>query len=259
MPFPETPRVLYLKNPLEEVICQLRFPPILRIASELPVGYQERIRHQYPLFQDDRSQVSELPISAEVAKRLGIDLGSTVAYEFMSPDGDQTVTLARDFLALTSRNYERWEAFWQQLAVPLQALQDEYSPAFFTRLGLRYRNVIRRSALGLSTVPWADLIRPYLVGVLALPDVEPYTQQAKQQSLILLRGVLGQVRINNGSARDPETDEDCYVIDSDFFTDERTETKHAGSTLGEFNRKAGHLFRWCIEDQLHAAMVPQAI
>jgi len=31
MPFPEVKRVIYEHNPLDKVICQLRFPPILRI------------------------------------------------------------------------------------------------------------------------------------------------------------------------------------------------------------------------------------
>lgn len=34
MSFPSSPRVVYAKNPLEEVIFQVRFPVILRIAKE---------------------------------------------------------------------------------------------------------------------------------------------------------------------------------------------------------------------------------
>ena len=48
MPFPETDRVIYAHNPLEQVICQFRFPPILRIDSELPAQFQDRIRHEFP-------------------------------------------------------------------------------------------------------------------------------------------------------------------------------------------------------------------
>jgi len=259
MPFLETPRVLYNKNPLEEVICQVRFPPILRIASELPAAFQERIRQQYPLFQEGRTIEQELPLPAELGKRLGLEIGSVVVYEFASADGAQTVALSRDALALTSRRYERWESFWMQLATPLQALQEEYAPAFFTRVGLRYINVVRRGALGLSGVSWSQLIKPYLVGVLALPEMEPHVEQDLQQSLIRLQGARGQVRINNGLARDAVGSEEPYIIDSDFFIDERTETKDAGDTLAGFNRKAGNLFRWCIEDRLHEAMEPQPL
>jgi len=47
---PESPRVIYASNPLVDVICQVRFPRILRIDSELPVAFQEAIRDQFPLF-----------------------------------------------------------------------------------------------------------------------------------------------------------------------------------------------------------------
>ena len=49
MPFPEATRVIYHKNPLTDVICQLRFPPILKIDSEIPSLFQDTIREQYPL------------------------------------------------------------------------------------------------------------------------------------------------------------------------------------------------------------------
>lgn len=36
MSLPDVPRVLYAKAPLEQVICQLRFPTILKINLETP-------------------------------------------------------------------------------------------------------------------------------------------------------------------------------------------------------------------------------
>ena len=33
-------RVLYDKNPLESVICQVKFPTILRVDSELPSAFK---------------------------------------------------------------------------------------------------------------------------------------------------------------------------------------------------------------------------
>ena len=56
MKFPESPRVRYSRNPLLEVICQLRFPKILSIETEVPVGFQEDIRSEYPVFKTSRSR-----------------------------------------------------------------------------------------------------------------------------------------------------------------------------------------------------------
>lgn len=44
MLFPPTQRVIYHKNPLVEVVCQLRFPTILKIDAEIPVAFQEAVR-----------------------------------------------------------------------------------------------------------------------------------------------------------------------------------------------------------------------
>ena len=53
MPFPETSqKIIYKKNPLDRVICQLRFPPILKIDTELPDKFQESIRNDFPEFQE---------------------------------------------------------------------------------------------------------------------------------------------------------------------------------------------------------------
>jgi uncharacterized protein (TIGR04255 family) len=131
MPFPDSPRILYGKNPLVEVICQLRFPPILRIDSELPAVYQERIRHQYPLFRQARTLDQQLGVPKEIAEKLAIDLGQVApgaSYEFVSADENWTVSLTRNFLALSTRKYERWEQFTDQLQHPLQSLIDVYKP-----------------------------------------------------------------------------------------------------------------------------------
>lgn len=54
MPFPDTQNFVYENNPLAKVVCQLQFPPILKIDTELPSMFQDSIRDEY-------SSYSELP------------------------------------------------------------------------------------------------------------------------------------------------------------------------------------------------------
>src|SRR5260370_1097479 len=68
MTFPDSPRVIYNTNPLEEVICQLKFPPILKIESVPPATFQDEIRSTYPLFQDIPGTLIDVP--PEIAKML---------------------------------------------------------------------------------------------------------------------------------------------------------------------------------------------
>src|SRR5205807_248863 len=111
--FPEAPRVIFRKKPPEEVICQLRFPTILRIGAEPPATFQERIRNDYPTFQETTGAELFAGLPPEVARlvRGELSFGSGKAYEFLSVDKRWTVRLDRDSLSLTTRDYERWEGF----------------------------------------------------------------------------------------------------------------------------------------------------
>src|SRR5687768_11704205 len=147
MLFEDKARVLYTRNPLEEVICQLRFPTILRITSEPPAKFQEAIRQQFPVLNERRdSPIKGLP--AELRAIFPTELlggASSVAFDFVSEDESLTASLTKDFLALSARKYERWEDFRKVLLDVWGAVCQEYKPAFISRVGLRYRNVIKPS------------------------------------------------------------------------------------------------------------------
>ena len=130
MAFPESPRVIYRRNPLAEVICQVRFPPILRIHSEPPAGFQDRIRNQYPLYKESAGQAFALSpnIPAEAARVIQsvAPFRGREKHEFSSADEVWSTTLGRDFLALRTVAYPRWEDFRQRLTLLFDALAAEY-------------------------------------------------------------------------------------------------------------------------------------
>ena len=49
MPIPHRDRVIYGRNPLQEVVCQIRFPRLLDIDAEVPARFQSAIAEDYPL------------------------------------------------------------------------------------------------------------------------------------------------------------------------------------------------------------------
>lgn len=262
-PLPESGRVIYEKNPLVQVLLQLRFPPILRIATEPPSAFQERIRGEYPLLTEQQPNVLGLPVglppSLAQAVQATLPMNIAVGYEFASGGGDWKVNLSRDFLSLSTSEYRRWEEFRKHLDSPLAAMTDLYAPSFFTRIGLRYQDLIERSSLGLSEAPWSELIQPHICGALALPDVAPAVETTYGQALLRFPKFAGKVRMNFGIVQKPDSAEDCFLIDSDFFTDERIDIAHASDILDYFNRQSGKLFRWCIKDRLHDALQPSVL
>ena len=260
MLFPDTEKVQYERPSLIEVICELRFPEVLKIESETPADFQDRVRFEYPLFEK-RSPLA-LGIPAEVLRELPLELkveGGPSSYHFSSEDGRWTVALNSGSMSLSTREYRRWSDFKTHLELPFVALRDVYSPAFFSRIGLRYRNVIRPSELDLTNCSWSDLIQPYMAGVLAIEDVRDAIQVSVQQLLIRLPDDSGMVRINHGLLTHKESGEHCYSIDNDFFIETRTEVNDGFEKLNLFKTVAATLFRWCITDRLHHAMRPTPI
>ena len=263
MLFPQTERVIYTDNPLEQVICQLRFPTILKIEAETPAGFQERIREQFPQYQEKSEFAAILPpelvqiLSQEVIQSLK---PSQKVYEFATNDGSLTVRLSSGFVSLTSSRYERWEGFYSRLQLVLNALNEEYIPAHFTRVGLRYRNLIQREGLGLQGVEWPELLNELLVGELSSPGIAEATEDVAHRILIRVGAGQARVHIQHGLARDPDSNQIIgYGIDSDFFVEGETDVDAAIDRLVEFNQQNRCLFRWCISGRLHAAMGPQLV
>ena len=255
MPFPESQRVIYGKNPLNNVVCQFRFPPVLKIEAEIPSAFQEAIRAEYPLFGETRPE-SVLP--PEMAKMIPLGLQVRIKqYEFQSADQIWKVSLSKDAVALAGSAYRRWEDFRSRFVRVFEALNHIYKPSFLSRTGLRYINLIRRSQLGLADVGWKELIKPYVAPEMDTPisgDLED-----TEHILLVRLDQISRVRIYHGIAKVAEPAEEAYLIDNDFFTDQRVEISDAIERLDRFNRSSGHLFRWCIRNRLHESMEPTPV
>jgi uncharacterized protein (TIGR04255 family) len=252
MTFPDSPRVIYRQNPLVEVICQLKFPPLLKIESEPPAAFQERIRKEYPMMVEGSPDQPILPPA--IAKALGQAVpgffqGRT--YSFQSEDALWKVVITREFLALSTTRYSRWEEFRSKLQIAVDALVASYEPSFFVRVGLRYRDVIRKSMSGLERLEWSKLLQSHILGELSHPKLSKAVQHSAHDVLISLGNSAGQVRVLHGLIKEGQTQDFSYSIDSDFFYEGRTELKDAFRYLDSFNREAGKLFRWCITPLLH--------
>lgn len=260
MGFPETERVIYGRNPLVEVICQLRFPTILKIEAEAPAAFQDAIRRDYPELQQQQ-QVVKLPNVPVLQQALTkMSALTRMTHEFISADGQWKVSLVREFIALSTTSYERWEEFRERLDQVVGALASIYEPAFFSRVGLRYRDVISRSMLGLEGVDWAELLTPALSAELSDRALRASVTENVHQVLFSFPELGGDVRLQHGLAVDEEREQQqVYVIDADFYTQARVPPGEELALLDRFNRQAGCLFRWCIQPRLHEAMQPEGV
>jgi uncharacterized protein (TIGR04255 family) len=256
---------VYKRPALKQVVCQIRFPPILRVDAEPPAAFQDRIRATFPLYEEQAGsplkRLKALP--PEIAQILQGRLGAP-SHTFASADRAWTVLLTKDALSLTATSYTRWESFREKWSGTLAALVEGYQPAFCTRIGLRYQNLIQRDDVGLKDVAWAELLRRELAGLLTVRELLPFGASLTGAAAFRLTQFAAIVHMRYGvqvldrTAPAPD-DRARFAIDNDFFTEQQTECADVESRLDYFNAEARKIFRWCISERLHAAMEPEPL
>jgi uncharacterized protein (TIGR04255 family) len=260
MTFPETPRVVYRQNPLAEVVAQLNFPSVLKIDSESPAAFQEAIRGEYP-FYELVSSGPQLPPNlpsqmANFVQFLTRGAKGPPKHQFATQNKTWQVTLTRETIELKTKAYIRWEDFRDRLMRIRDVLDNEYRPAAFVRVGLRYLNLIRQDSLGMEAAPWSDLLNHFIAGELAAPEMAGGIDSVTRQLHCQTNAENCYLTLKTGIVIDDATKKKCFLIDSDFHTHKPPEDKNVFNTLNTFNRIAGGFFRWCIRERLHEALGP---
>ena len=253
------PRCIYGKNQLGEVICQLRFPEILTIETNIPAQFQEAIRHQFPRYSV--RQEAPAPKLTGMPGNLTLEnQPKSNNYQFVSADGRWRVNLTSKFISLACSRYIDWEEFASMLDKPLAAFIQIYRPAFFERVGLRYLNFISRQALDLPGTPFRDLIQPQYLGLLADEQVlEANASRCSMDAEMAIRGGC-RAKIHAGPGlvkRTGQQDQEVkFVLDLDLFMAGNVPVNHSAGALQTLHSQAYSIFRGAITDTLHDAMAP---
>lgn len=251
----EYQRVVYGTNPLVEVICQLKFPTLLQIDATPPASFQSRIMQQYAKLEIRDAVHVMLSGEPDAAPLL-----RSKSYHFISDDGNWTITLASDFLALTAQEYVRWEDFRSRLIFACEAFLSEYQIAYFTRIGLRYRDIIDPTYLGLEQVPWSELIRLPVLGMVGADDLHGGNVKVASSAIEMTVDNVDIV-INTGLLENNETRSKAFLIDTDFFLEGKLEhgVKDAVAYANDLHGLSGPVFRWCITERLHNHLKPALV
>lgn len=243
--FPRQPEVRLQRSPLTEVICQVRFPPILRIASEDPKDVQELVRQRFPRFEREEGYLLQLQFSGAAMADAPAAHHASRLYRFRSADQHTAITLATDFYALSSTGYTVWEAFARDLAMAHDAIQRIYQPGFSTRIGLRYVDEIVPSVLELSTFnEVVDLIRPELT---TLFRTDAWSTPAEMLCQLLLQDQEGNLGLRYGTKI--TGDESVFLLDFDYYDDRELPFENIIERCHHYHDVIYDAFRWCIKDE----------
>ena len=242
-------RVKYEKSPLAEVIFQVRFPNILRIASEEPSEFQEAIREFYPLFSVSNN---ETIVEINGQKQ---SVGMTKNYQFISPDGQSKVNLTNAFFAYSTLKYERWESFKNECNRIVTVFQKVYRPSIIQRVGLRYKDVITRSKWGLEGIPFSKLIEKQYLGILADVDENKVRRNVldyeyEENNPIMAHRHFELIRTN------PSMSELSFLMDCDYSVNGLMQYDVIMGLSEQLHDSSSRFLRSAITEDLHKAMGP---
>jgi uncharacterized protein (TIGR04255 family) len=233
-----TPTVTYTNTPLVDVTCQLTFPQNLKISAAPPVGFQEKVKDMFPLFALTQDKT---------------------AYNFMSTDQRWQLVLGKGALTLVARQYDGWMNFSKYLQGAMAALEQEYPPQFVIRVGLRFRNIIRKSALGVTDKEWNQLLQAKWTGDLAWAGTAGEMKATHSEVLMGLNGGKDLVCVRHGLVPIAQPIQEMgYLIDHDFFVDGQFAMSDVPKTLNDYHQSAQRFFKLWVTDTLHQAMKPKA-
>ncbi len=263
--FSREERCLLKNNQLAEVICQLRFPEILIIGTEVPARFQELIRDEFPQFS--QRMEPKIPTPRPGLAPPPPSTGGSINYQFLSADGVWRVNLTSTFISLACNRYTCWEDFARKLDKPLAAFIKTYNPAYFQRIGLRYLNFISRKQLQLEDVPYRELIQSTYLGPMADDEVPEATAiRCGVDAELNIRGGCkvkihagpGMIMRNTPQGTQQEK-EVRFIFDQDLYMNGNVPVNYSAGALQTLHSQAYSIFRGAITDTLFQAMDPEPI
>jgi len=263
-------RVEYQNNPLAEVVCQLRFEKLADFSD----AEKTAIRAEFSgLGYTNHREEATFAISLQIGPDRILSNNPVAPQQvriqhFESADTFWRASISSNFIALTCTKYTRWNDFLPRLLIAARTFLSRHSEAVPLRLGLRYRDVIEREALGLEGVPWHSLIQPFLLGPLA-PNALAESETAREEevsnflSQSLLRLDNATVLLQSSLLLSADGKRRAFLIDADFFNEGDLEhdlllnSEVLASRLEVLHARAGALFRRGITQELHNALRPR--
>jgi uncharacterized protein (TIGR04255 family) len=252
--FPQSERVVYKNNTIVSVICQLRYPPILEIDSGVPAIFQNKIRTIYPYYEKSGGEEVLPRDMSQILSQFHLGREGSITHKFLNENKTEFVTLTSEYTAITATKYVSWDEFKKSIEHAKNALEEIYKPAFYSRIGLRYEDVINKNKVGLKDVSWDKLINKALVGLLGADEIRKSVLETRNDTLMKVEEIEGGFLKLRHGLMERKDEVLSYRLDADFFTVSKRRGEDVSKELDGFNRTAGNFFRWAITDELKAAL-----
>ena len=255
---PELPAVppFRLRNhQLAQVICQVQFSPVLRIAEqEYAASFQDRVRRRYPEFMREVGfgiLVTPDGISQQPQQQ--------PTYRFAEAEGDVMLVLGTNFVAIEARSYTDIEDLEERIVEGVHLVGELFTPPQVNRIGLRFINEFRFTADALPGA-LADAFHPSLLGLASVPELRGAISESHAATRFTAGG--NQLLVQHGlrpegttvmpmpGSKPPTVAADpFYLLDVDAYTDQpfRFDAGAVGERVRAFNDQGRAFFAWAVQ------------
>lgn len=226
----------YKRNFLRQAVCELRFPTLMELGeSRPPASFVAALRKDYP----------HLELANELTLGIGTSIpGSNNSHIFRSSKYTWAVSLKASSVTIETSSYTEYENLKYRVLKVVDAAAKVIDSDFFTRIGLRYINVI-----DIGEDPTVDWVNPLLVAPIQAGCFSGISEYAGKMQLAtsdggcLLQHGLRIKNTRNEEAKPPE-----YLIDIDSFRNEIS-LSEVESSLDAIHSQAFDVFDWCIGEK----------
>lgn len=237
---------LFQRDYLHQAVCELRFPTLLELGgSKPPKAFVSALRRDYPT----------LELSNQVTLNLGAGTETNYAHVLRSAKHEWSVTLKSSALVVEAQRYRGYPEMLRRIEQVVEAAKDVIDSDFFTRVGLRYVNLVTVPNGTGSIHEW---INPALVGSLV---GQGFNGVAEFSGRLLLSKDDGGLLLQHGVKHKPLKAGESfpkdylpdYVIDIDGY---RNEVAVADVTmaLNRIHDQVFSLFDWSLADKAKLAL-----
>jgi len=241
--FPVVPETPLEHPPLTEVVCQVRFPPILRIANEEPAEFQELIRGRFP--DMEKAQPVQIQLSAPGNPSASEVEPRPPLFRFIRHEEQLTVALTVNFYALSTLRYTHWSDFLNGLRFVNDAVQQTYRLPHASRIGLRYINRLTLANTGTAgRDELLELVRPELSATLRGPTWDKVTDMI---AVLSFGTPPTQLNLRYGYEQAGD-DGPALLLDFDCFEDDRLPLDDLLERCERYHALIYNAFRWCVPD-----------
>lgn len=251
---PTAPRFALERHQIAQVICHVRFSPVLRLQRQEEIArFQDEVRDRYPDFASEQA-VAFLITPQGVAQQ---DTGAK-NYRFIDRDSGVMLVLSTDFVAIETRDYVAIDDVVTRIKEAVEIVARLYKPATRLRLGLRFTNEFRFDPSDLpSTLQRA--FNPLLLGPAGVEELAAAVEQT--QSVIRLQitdgttlQVIHGLNPQGGTTVAPIPcsppvsikQEPFYLLDFDAFSEQPVplDSDAVAEQVLVFNDQIRTLFAW---------------